>query len=164
MWRPWGERLPDGTIGYYPRDSFDCWSACCATVLQVPIWELPELGIRKQLGAGETPPEEINASALRTIKRWLAGCGLRVVFHKELPFEAERWIGVVPVVGAFRSHGLVMTEAAILFDPPAAADEICERTQPKRYPRGVRRVRRFWLDQIRCGFTFEPVDDQEERQ
>jgi hypothetical protein len=109
-------RLADGSVGYAARSCDDCWAAALATVLQVPVHELPQLRIDERLRAG-SEPEEVNRSVSREIGDWLAARSLRMVVHQEVPVDAERWIGVVPIEGWFQSHCLVMRRGELLFDP-----------------------------------------------
>jgi hypothetical protein len=113
-----GKRLHDGTIGYYVRmpRTDDCFQAAVATVLQVPINEVPDSRIDERLAAGWSP-DKIDRSARKALDAWLAGRGLRMVFHDRLPVAEPRWIGVVPLPGAFNDHSLVISRGELLFDP-----------------------------------------------
>jgi hypothetical protein len=114
------KRLADGTLGYYVRAprSDDCFAAAIATVLQVPIEDVPDPRLDERLAAGETP-EHINRSAQDQLRRWLAGRGLRMVTHRMLPARHRRWIAVIPMRGHFNDHCIVMARDQLLFDPAA---------------------------------------------
>lgn len=116
--------LPDGTVGYFGRPAVkagyfrrdDCFTAAVATVLQLPISELPDPRFGERLAAGEDP-EDIDRSARQQFARWLARRGLRMVTHRTLPVARRRWIGVVLQSGWFMDHCMVMAGDRILFDP-----------------------------------------------
>ena len=111
-------RLEDGTIGYrvrVPRTD-DCFAAALATVLQVPIGEVPDPRIDERLAAGESP-EEITSSAWDGLYEWLDRRGLRMIVHEKVPANRRRWIGIVPWRGDFNDHCLVMRMDRLLFDP-----------------------------------------------
>lgn len=104
---PHTKRLSDGSTGYFMRRHDDCWQAAVATVLQVPMRELPDSRIDERLRAGESA-EEITRSADEEMERWLADHSLRATVHTDVPLDEDRWLGYVPVLGAFQSHCLVM--------------------------------------------------------
>lgn len=137
--------LGDGTIGYFERPgrTDDCFAACLATCLQVPLDEVPDPRLDERLRAGEDPAE-INRSAWQTLAAWLTGRGLQVVVHDEPPFEAPRWIGVVRFPGHFNDHCLVMAGAEVLFDP-------VDRAQHERP------VRNYTPDDVAAGLSFQPL-------
>lgn len=111
-------RLADGTLGYYvrwPRKD-DCFAAAIATCLQVPIEEVPDPRLDERVAAGE-PVVEIDDSVWDDLYAWLDIRGLRMILHHKVPAARRRWIGVIPIPGAFMSHCLVMTRREVLFDP-----------------------------------------------
>lgn len=110
--------LSDGTTGFYmrPDRGDDCWQAATATVLQVPIDEVPDLRLNARVESGEHP-DKIARSAWHSMEDWLNGHGLCMVVHRKVPVARRRWIGVVPCEGDFQSHSLVMTRDDLLFDP-----------------------------------------------
>src|SRR5437762_1844887 len=89
-------RLTDGTTGYHVRNGRrdDCLAAALATCLQVPIEEVPDPRIGERLDAGEAP-EDIDRSAWRELRRWLAERGLQMCSHRTVPANRHRWIGIV---------------------------------------------------------------------
>lgn len=117
------QRLADGTLGWAVRDNRadDCFTAAVATCLQVPIEEIPDPAIDSRLAAGETI-EEIDTAARDQFERWLASRDLEMVLHRNVPARRLRWIGVVPLRGAFNDHCLVMSRDALLFDPSGPTD------------------------------------------
>ena len=137
--------LPDGTIGYYERGmrSDDCFAACLATCLQVPIEDVPDPRIDERLQAGESP-EDVDRSACEELGRWLTARGLCMVTHRP-PVASPRWIGVIEFVGAFNDHTVVMAGDTILFDP----------VDRSRYSRPVRT---YTVEDVSGGFTFEQLD------
>ena len=150
------ESLPDGTIGYCLRRSDDCWTAALATCLQVDYDELPDSCIDERLALGQSP-EEIEADAAGLEARWLAWRGLKLQLHTALPpVQADRWIGVVPVEGHFRSHALVMAGDAVLFDPQRAATKAVARALGMP---GAAPTRRFYPIEITHGYTIERMTD-----
>jgi hypothetical protein len=87
--------LSDGSVGYLvraPRRD-DCFAAALATVLQVPIDEVPDSRLHERARAGEDR-EEIRRSAARALADWLSGRGLRAIIHRRVPAARARWIGV----------------------------------------------------------------------
>lgn len=135
--------LPDGTVGYFERGTRtdDCFTACLATCLQVPIDEVPDPRIDERLSGGEAP-EEIARSAWDGLARWLASRGLRIVMHESAPVELPRWIGTVEFPGHFNDHSVVMSGGEILFDPVD-------------HSRHERRVCAFTLSDVGKGFSFQ---------
>jgi hypothetical protein len=125
--------LADGSIGYaarprwlggrwFPRED-DCFASALATVLQVPIDELPDPRIDERLAAGESAGE-IARSAKAEFGRWLVEHGLRMVKHRSLARASSlpRWLGICPNEGCFQDHCLVMAKDAMLFDPGSVTD------------------------------------------
>jgi hypothetical protein len=104
--------LADGTLGYFmhARRMDDCWQAAVATVLQVPIDDVPDWRLRERRRGGELGGEIVR-SAWQEMDRWLAGRGLRMVTHRIVPAARARWIGVVVMPALFRSHSMVMSWA-----------------------------------------------------
>ena len=118
-------RLEDGSVGWCmsPARLDDCLRPSIATVLQVSPAQIPDPRLDERLEAGESA-SEINRETWERLDRWLAGRGLRLVFHRNaLPVERDRWIGVVagtpladdPV--AFQDHCLVMNGRSVLLNP-----------------------------------------------
>jgi hypothetical protein len=141
--------LSDGSLGWhvrYPR-SDDCQAAAIATVLQVPIEQVPDPHIDDRLAAGESP-EAIDRSAVKELGRWLSGRGLQMRVHASIP-PSQRWVGVVGIPGPFQSHNLVMLGRAVLFDP-AIVPEIFD-DNPGMAPR------QWTLDDLTYAITFEPA-------
>jgi hypothetical protein len=137
--------LRDGTTGYYVRTNRrdECFAACLATCLQVPISDVPDPRIDERLAAGEDP-EEIGRSAWHQILEWLASRGLGIAIHKRPPAGHPRWIGVVPLRGHFNDHCLVMSGDEILFDP---VDQLQHHGA----------VAHFQSRHVRFGYSFEAV-------
>ena len=139
--------LRDGTIGYHvrPLRDDDCFAAAVATVLQVPIDEVPDPRVDKRRRAGEAI-DEIARTFWLDWNRRLSERGLRMTAHPTPPTKRRRWIGIVPFLGAFQDHCLVMTRDGLLFDPvpPVAVNG--------------RLVRRFNPADVRSGLTFERVN------
>lgn len=143
-------RLPDGTLGYFvrlPRKD-DCFAAAIATVLQVPIDDVPDPRIDDRLAGGERP-DDIGRAATLDLRRWLATRNLRMVVHRHVPVARRRWIGIVVMPGNFNDHCLVMNHTHLLFDPAAACDFL-DLEQSKR--------RRVWKpDDISFGLSFRQI-------
>jgi hypothetical protein len=72
------------------RDYDDCFTAAMATVLQVPIDQVPEPHLSKRIEAGE-PPEQIELTAWQETCCWLAARGLRMILHRKVPAARRRW-------------------------------------------------------------------------
>jgi hypothetical protein len=143
-------RLPDGTVGYCVRAprTDDCWAAAVATVLQVPIQDVPDAQLDHRLRAGEKP-ETIDRDARAKMSQWLQGRGIRMVEHAQVPVAIPRWIGVVPLRGWFNDHCLVMSESNVLFDP----------TVDVSVAFGGARVRLFRAQDVASGFSFSPLNE-----
>lgn len=128
-------RLDDGTLGYYPDPpwrSDRCFASNLATLLQVPLEEVPDSHVDERLAAGENPAE-VNRSAWALYLDWLAGRGLKLVrfdIYPTVPVPADRWItanlalpipdrwiGVLHNSGLFQDHVVVMSGRRLLFDP-----------------------------------------------
>ena len=122
-------------IGYCmdPWRGDDCFQAAIATAAQIPIQEVPDLALKKQLREGGDP-EEISRAAWTRIAEFAYERGLRLVFHKRVPVARLSWIGVIVVPGGrsyvagpsglilagdagFRNHCLVMRHDQLVFDP-----------------------------------------------
>jgi len=111
-------RLPDGTLGWHmraPRGD-DCMAPCIATVLQVPLGQVPDPRIDERRAAGAAAGA-VDASAKRELSAWLAARGLEMVYHRQVPVKSQRWIGVVQLSGLFASHAMVMRYGEVLWDP-----------------------------------------------
>jgi hypothetical protein len=160
--------LPDGTTGYFVRlpRLDDCFSAAVATVLQVPIDDVPDPRIDERLRAGDEP-HEIDGQAWNALDDWLAARRLRIVLHRIVPACRRRWIGVVPFPGDFQHHCLVMAGDQLLFDPQAdmrptipellaeareEARDVCEAAEQWEPMRTWRPIR---PSGIRWGFSFQ---------
>lgn len=109
-------QLASGETGYYMRRGDDCFQAAVATCLQVPIDDVPDWRLNERHAAGESVAS-IDQSAWAQMFDWLASRGLRMQVHFRLPVRRRRWIGVVPISGAFGSHCLVMDRGELIFDP-----------------------------------------------
>lgn len=143
-------RLRDGTVGYCvraPRKD-DCFAAALATVLQVPIGEVPDPRLDDRLAAGETV-EEIDRSAWSELNRWLHRRRLRMTLHTELPPRRRRWMGVVPMAGDFQDHCLVFDRREVLFDPAIWVPAV-DGSEPVADPR----VYEFGFDDVTLGYSF----------
>ena len=139
---PRSTRLRDGSVGFYGRlpRTDDCQAAALATVLQVPIEEIPDPNVDERLLAGEDPAE-IHRSAYAELEAWLERRRLRAVLHRKVPAARSRWLGVVPLGGWFENHCLVMVRGEVLHDPVLD------------FPPGV--VRQFRASEVRWGYSFQ---------
>jgi hypothetical protein len=139
------KRLKDGTVGYCVRAprADDCFAAALATVLQVPIAEVPDPQLDERLAAGETA-DEIDRDARAELEAWLADRDLRLIVHRKVPLATcRRWIGVVPMPGAFNDHCLVMDRGRVIFDPTLEVD--------------ARPARLFGPHHVKSGFSFRAI-------
>jgi hypothetical protein len=140
--RPVAVQLEDGAFGYCMARTDDCLRPCIATVLQVPVEQVPDPQLDRRLKAGDDP-ERINRESWEMVAQWLDGCGgLEFAFHENVPIERERWIGIClaqqlsaeaekalravyrrlgikyePRNSPFVDHSLVMSHGRILHDP-----------------------------------------------
>jgi hypothetical protein len=160
--RSWG--LWDATRGWHQRAprSDDCFAPCVATVLQFDLSVVPDPEIDRSLARGESVAV-VQARARRELAVWLAGRGLEMAFHREVPVDSPRWIGVVGFEGSFQSHALVMSGGRVIWDPlvdwqrralaatggliGGAHGEFARAVQP-------RGVRFFAASDVTWGFTF----------
>jgi hypothetical protein len=139
--------LDDGTLGYFVRRRDDCFAAAMSTVLEVPIAQVPDWRLDERKRAGENP-ELIGRSAWAETIRWLADRGLRLIEHRTVPVRARRWIGIVPMMGIFNDHCLVMCHGQVIFDPSWDMEGF------------GRRVRGFDGDEVRSGYSFRKESRQ----
>ena len=143
---PTTKKLADGTTGYlvrFPRGD-DCWTACVASCLQVPIGQVYDSTIDKRLRRGETP-DAILETVPAEFDEWLTARGYRMVIHGDLPPKG-RWIGVIEM-GFGRDHCLLMPDDQVLLDP----------TSHFGLP-----VRMFGLEHLAYGVTFENLETEED--
>lgn len=140
--------LEDGSRGYFARRPDDCWRATVATALRMQLHHVPDPHLDERLAAGEAP-EDIDRSAQAEFARWLKGAGWRMVLHKRLPLTNERWIGVVPWPGWFRSHALVMTRDEVLHDA-----SLWEREWDAAEGLTARNVVRWTVRNVKWGYSF----------
>lgn len=87
--------LPDGTVGYVQRRADDCLQAAVATLLQVPVHEVPDAQISRRIREGDDPEGVFMDTAVE-LDRWAAGAGGRFMVHPARLPRRGRWIGVVP--------------------------------------------------------------------
>lgn len=142
---PTTKKLRDGTTGWlvrFPRGD-DCWTACVASCLQVPIGQVYDSTIDKRLRRGETP-DAILETVPAEFGEWLTGRGYRMVTHGDMPPKG-RWIGVIEM-GFGRDHCLLMVGDRVLLDPTA------DLGLP---------VRMFGLGDLAYGVTFEKLTEKE---
>jgi hypothetical protein len=149
-------RLEDGTTGWCmsPVRMDDCLRPSIATVLQVPVEQVPDPQLDERLARGEAP-EQINRAGWDRLEGWLAGRGLRLaVHHDELPVARDRWIGVVrgqaPVGDElpFMDHCLVMSRRRVLLNPMVSIPP----------PSGMR-APVYALEHVGYGITFEKREE-----
>jgi hypothetical protein len=145
-------RLDDGTIGYCmrPGRDDDCFRAAIATVLQVPIEDVPDPQFDRRLEDG-WDVDSITEATWAALIDWLSCRHLRVILHTEPPMRRKRWIGVVPDRGGrpFRNHSLVMTRGEILFDPAANCWHLRDGCGPGS---------RFQRNQVTWGISFQRAE------
>lgn len=108
--------LRDGSTGWAMRRVDDCQQAALATLLQVPLSEVPDARIDERLARGETI-EHVDRTSWDQMLRWLEGRGLKLIRHAMPPKHLARWLGIVPNPAPFQGHTLVMAGPKILFDP-----------------------------------------------
>jgi hypothetical protein len=153
--------LRDGTVSYRvraPRRD-ECWRSAVATVLQVPIDDVPDWRLDERHRGGEDTGE-IRRSAWQEMARWLAGRGQRMVTHRTVPAARARWIGVVPMRGLFNDHCLAMSWGEVLHDPtvdfqPVGLAKIVSTSQLAT----IRSIRPcIWgPEDVRYGFSFQKL-------
>jgi hypothetical protein len=107
--------LADGRTAWRQEREDDCLRPCIATIMQVPIWAVPDPRIDERLAAGHDP-DAIAREARAALDAFLAGHDLRAVWHRDVPLEGD-WIGVSPGAGRFADHTVLMRGEAIVFDP-----------------------------------------------
>lgn len=111
-------RLEDGRVAWYQARADDCLRPALATLLQVLPEDLPDPEIDKCLANG-MDPEDVNRLAHSELQAYLAGYGLRAVFHSSPPADRHCWIGISPGDGRsrFGDHCVVMDGEDIVHDP-----------------------------------------------
>ena len=140
-------QLDDGSVGYTmdPTRRDDCFRAALATLLGVPVEQVPDPRLDERLEAGEDP-EEINRETWARLDAWLAGRALRLVLHHDaLPVDCDRWIGVARAPDPddiFGDHCLVLSRDQVIFNPSISLE----------VPRGMQ-IERPTLANIAYGIT-----------
>jgi hypothetical protein len=151
----------DGAVSCRVRSTRrdECWQIAVATVLEVPVDDVPDWRLDERRRAGEDP-KEISRLAWEEMRTWLAARGLRVVTHRKVPVARERWIGVVPMRGRFNDHSMAMSWGDILFDPSVTFELVgmakiltAEQLAIVQKPR----VRLWRPEDVRWGFSFQKV-------
>lgn len=153
----WGsEPGPGDLIGYgmHPYRTDDCVQAAIATATQIPIEQVPDLGILRRARLRGEDPAEISETSWGRIETWAITRGLTLRFWEGLPLPQQRWIGVVvddPDDGEtedhFLDHCLVLVRDRLLFDPACSV-----KPPPGMEPLSAGH---FSLDQITYGFSLD---------
>lgn len=164
--------LGGGEHGYamHPQRHDECFRAALATMLQVPVDQVPDPRLDDLYDRG-VDPVEISRRFWRHLADWLAPHGLEVAFHHDaLPLDRARWIGVHVVdqvelqaaiiakkhdpstftragATAFSDHCFVMARDAVHFDPGVGV-----LSPPGLVQRAVR------LSDITYGITLDPKE------
>lgn len=139
--------LETGELGWRmdPMREDDCLRPCVATVLQVPIDQVPDPRLDERLANGDAP-ETIVRESWQNLAAWLHDRGLRLGFHDTLPYLRRRWIGVCRTSSRslFDDDCVVMAGHKILHDP----------IQSLTPPVGMRP--RVWVpENIKYGISFD---------
>src|SRR5450755_2251684 len=113
---PATSRLSDGTVGWHMRRVDDCQAAALASLLQVPLSEIPDARLDERLARGESV-EHVDKTAGAQMLKWLDGRGLKLIRHGRPPTHLPRWLGIVPNPAPFQGHCLIMARDRVLFDP-----------------------------------------------
>lgn len=170
----WGAHPgPGDEIGYCmdPWRTDDCLQAAIATVLQVPIQQVPCLELEEKSREPGADLDAISQEAWARITTWATKRLLRLTFHDRVPVARERWIGVcgapsrqtyhlepdrlgrpVPVPDTqegLNDHCLVMCHDRLVFDPA------CSVNPPPGFA-----VARYNPSMIDYGITFDTEEDQ----
>jgi hypothetical protein len=159
-----------GITGYCmdPERRHDCLRPAIATVLQVPVDQVPDPDIDRRLADDLTDARRrypadaaerlwaISRAAIRTqlagwqlIDEWLDRRAYRVTVHETMP-TLDRWIAVVepPIPeGFFGDHCLVMSHDTLIFDPAVSVPP----------PPGMR-LRRWSHRDFRYGLSFSRAE------
>ena len=85
--------LRDGTLGYFQRRLDDCFQASMASLAQVPMHQVPDPRIDRELASG-LDPEELGRVVAQQFIQWAEQHGLTILKFSEPPTSAERWVGV----------------------------------------------------------------------
>ena len=112
------ERLEDGRLAWSQRREDDCMAAAVATLLQVPIEQVPDSRYDEQIEAG-VPHAIVVSQALADMASWATSRGLRMRFHHPPPVDRDAWLAVAPGDGPGDSHIAVCSGAELVFDPAA---------------------------------------------
>lgn len=152
----------NGEIGYGcdPARTDDCFRAAIATATQTDPSQIPDLRLADRLKRGDDP-DEISAESWERIARWAERRGLRLMLHKSVPADRERWIGVcvtpwqahilVDESDPFVDHCLIMSYGEIIFDPAASV-----LAAPGT------RVATWELADVTYGLSFDPINPEKE--
>lgn len=142
--------LPNGDTGWCVRRSDDCLAAAVASLLQVPIDQVPDPNLDASIAAGANA-DELATQMWSDLSRWAQDRGLQMTYHEQVPVDADRWIGIIPMFGfglaAFADHCVVcMRDGTILFDPT------CNVTV-----RPGLRLKTYQRLDIKAGISFQPA-------
>jgi hypothetical protein len=107
--------LRDGTLGYFQRRTDDCVQASIASLIQMPMYEVPDLQIDKHIAEGRDD-EALERSVGHQFSQWMEKHSLTMYRHVNPPLLAKRWIGVVSTGNEVNDHCLVMTGHDCVWD------------------------------------------------
>jgi hypothetical protein len=113
---PATSQLSDGSTGWHMKRVDDCQAAALATLLQIPLSEVPDARLDQRLAAGESVAH-VDRTAWAEMIRWLRGRGLALIRHGRPPTHLPKWLGIVPHPDPFKGHCLIMVRDRVLFDP-----------------------------------------------
>lgn len=113
-------RLQDRTTGYFAPGRLDrCFSCAIATVLQIPLDEVPDTNIDSRLYRHKTSRTKVLRDSWNLYVEWCDARGRAMIYHEAInPPPEGRWIGVCPYGrGPFDNHCLVLTDSTVIFNP-----------------------------------------------
>ncbi|MEK6273356.1 MAG: hypothetical protein AABM42_12055 [Actinomycetota bacterium] len=159
---------PNDQVGYAmdPFREDDCFQAAIATATQVPIEQVPDLDIDRQLEEG-VDPLTIDELGWQRIERWAGKRGLELRFWDELPVPRERWIGVSRLDQGLlrqiflasgdpptpRLHGdeyLFFDHCQVMADDQLVFDPVCSQSPPPGHTHKA-----YSISEMVYGISFE---------
>jgi hypothetical protein len=125
--------LSDGTLGYFQRRVDDCLQASVATLVQLPMCDIPDIHLDRQIREGKDLAA-IQQNLTRDYEDWSQRHGYTITTHTSPTRTAERWIGVIETGIEWNDHCLVMSKSECIWDvlrmfPPRKHERMMHATE-----------------------------------